>query len=109
MESTKRQDISHVERVLSPSSTIGLDKDFMDESRVDKEVQQYASQGRVEVDEATSKRLKRMIDRRVLVIMICTYFLQAIDKGTLSFSSIMGLPKDAGLHGQQVRLVSPPQ
>ncbi|KAE8153653.1 major facilitator superfamily domain-containing protein [Aspergillus avenaceus] len=92
----KKEDISHVERVLSPN-----DKEDMDYSRVDREVQEYAIRGRVEVDEATSQRLRRMIDRRVLVIMICTYFLQALDKGTMSFASIMGIVEDIGLHDQQ--------
>lgn len=94
------EDISHVERVLSPDE---LKKDDMDFSRVDKEIQMYAARGRVEVDEATNKRLKRMIDRRVLAIMICTYFLQALDKGTMSFASIMGIKTDADLDkGQRV-------
>lgn len=61
----------------------------------------YASRGRVEVDEATDKRLKMMIDKRVLVIMILTYFLQALDKGTMSFSSIMGIKTDAHLEDGQ--------
>jgi hypothetical protein len=43
-----------------------------------------------------------MIDKRVLVIMIATYFIQAIDKGTLSFASIMGIIPDTKLVGQQV-------
>ena len=96
------EDISHVERVLSPDD---LKKDDMDFSRVDKEIQMYAARGRVEVDEATNKRLKRLIDRRVLAIMICTYFLQALDKGTMSFASIMGIKTDADLEkGQRVSL-----
>ncbi|KAJ6115429.1 hypothetical protein N7486_001207 [Penicillium sp. IBT 16267x] len=94
-----KQDISLVERVLSPDDD--LKKEDMDFSRVDKEIQMYASRGQVEVDEATNKRLKRMIDRRVFVIMICTYFLQALDKGTMSFSSIMGIKKDAHLEDGQ--------
>ncbi|KAJ6111359.1 hypothetical protein N7523_007420 [Penicillium sp. IBT 18751x] len=94
-----QQDISHVERVLSPEDD--LRKDDMDFSRVDKEIQMYASHGRVEVDEATNKRLKKMIDKRVLVVMICTYFLQALDKGTMSFASIMGIKVDAGLEDGQ--------
>ncbi|KAJ5771590.1 hypothetical protein N7520_002119 [Penicillium odoratum] len=93
------QDISHVERVLSPGDD--LKKEDMDLTRVDKEIQMYAARGQVVVDEATNKRLKRMIDRRVLVIMICTYFLQALDKGTMSFSSIMGIKKDAHLEDGQ--------
>jgi hypothetical protein len=100
MDDLKQQkDISHVERVLSPN-----DKDNMDYSRVDKELQKYAGHDRVEIDEATDKRLRRMIDRRVLVIMIITYFLQALDKGTMSFASIMGIQTDTRLHDQQVRL-----
>jgi hypothetical protein len=35
--------------------------------------------------------------------MIFTYFLQALDKGTMSFASIMGIKKDTHLVGQQVR------
>lgn len=94
------EDISHVERVLSLDD---LQKEDMDFTRVDKEVQMYASRGQVEIDEATNKRLKRMIDRRVLAIMIGTYFLQALDKGTMSFSSIMGIKTDAHLEdGQKV-------
>ncbi|KAJ5378167.1 uncharacterized protein N7496_005576 [Penicillium cataractarum] len=92
------RDISHVERVLSPDD--GLEKDTMDTSRVDKEVQMYSST-RVVVSEADDKRLKKMIDRRVLVIMILTYFLQALDKGTMSFSSIMGIKTDAHLEDGQ--------
>lgn len=64
----------------------------------------YASGG-VHVSEEDDKRLKKMIDRRVLVIMILTYFLQALDKGTMSFSSIMGIKTDAHLEdGQKVSL-----
>ncbi|KAJ5833945.1 hypothetical protein N7474_002256 [Penicillium riverlandense] len=98
-DSQAKQDISHVERVLSSSET--LEKDDMDVTRVDKEIQQYAGRGMIEVDEATNKRLRRMIDKRVLVVMIITYFLQALDKGTVSFSSIMGIEQDANLKGQE--------
>jgi hypothetical protein len=93
------KDIDHVERVLSD----GLTKDETDFSRMDKDLQEYVARGQVDVDEATSKRLKRMIDRRVLIIMIFTYFLQALDKGTLSFASIMGIRTDLHLqNGQKV-------
>ncbi|EAW13557.1 putative 2-ketogluconate transporter [Aspergillus clavatus NRRL 1] len=91
------KDISHVERVLSDT----LVKDRADLSRMDKELQEYAARGQVEVDQATSKRLRRMIDRRVLIIMICTYFLQALDKGTMSFASIMGIRDDLSLQNGQ--------
>ncbi|OKO97916.1 hypothetical protein PENSUB_9842 [Penicillium subrubescens] len=69
--------------------------------RVDHEVQKYAGMGRVDVDEPTSRRLKKLIDRRVLTIMVATYLVQALDKGTLSFTSIMGILDDTHLHGTQ--------
>ncbi|OQD89607.1 hypothetical protein PENANT_c002G06917 [Penicillium antarcticum] len=97
-EYQNKQDISHVEQVLSGED---LKKNNMDTSRVDKEVQAYAADVAVEIDAETEKRLKRLIDRRVLVIMICTYFLQALDKGTMSFSAIMGIKTDAGLEDGQ--------
>ncbi|KAG2420366.1 hypothetical protein HFD88_005167 [Aspergillus terreus] len=93
------RDISHVEQVLS--QTDDLKKDDMDYSRVDKEVQEYANRAQIDIDEATNKRLRRMIDRRVLAVMICTYFLQALDKGTMSFASVMGIIEDTGMHGQE--------
>jgi hypothetical protein len=76
-----------------------------DFTQVDGEVAKYTSDVRVVIDTETNKRLRKLIDRRVLAIMIFTYFLQALDKGTLSFASIMGIQKDAHLVGQQV--VSP--
>lgn len=69
---------------------------------VDEEVAKYASETIVQVDEATSKRLKQMIDKRVLAIMIGTYLVQTLDKGTMSFASIMGIIPQTHLHGTQV-------
>ncbi|KAI2744656.1 hypothetical protein DTO013E5_2332 [Penicillium roqueforti] len=98
-EYENKQDISHVEQVLSASDDLA--KDNMDITRVDKEIQAYAAHSQVEIDDATNTRLKRMIDRRILVVMICTYFLQALDKGTMSFSAIMGIKDDAHLKDGQ--------
>ena len=71
-------------------------------SRVDSEVAKYASAGRVHISPEENKRLKRLVDRRVLSIMVFTYFLQSLDKGTMSFASIMGIREDAKLENQQV-------
>ncbi|OBT46777.1 hypothetical protein VE00_02660 [Pseudogymnoascus sp. WSF 3629] len=90
-------DIGHVERVLSGDEDL---KDHMDLNRIDAEVAKYTSDVREIITEEESNRLLKLIDRRVLVIMILTYFLQAIDKGTLSFASIMGIEKDLNLVGQ---------
>jgi hypothetical protein len=89
------KDSAHVERILSGGE--GMTKDVVDTARVDKEIAQYAGGEAIVIDEATNKRLRRMIDRRVLVVMVCTYFLQALDKGTMSFASIMGIREHAGL------------
>jgi MFS family permease len=78
-----------------------LKKDYMDYDRVDKEVAKYASDVAIDISPEESIRLRKLVDKRVLFIMIFTYFLQALDKGTLSFSSIMGIRTDLHLHGQQ--------
>lgn len=98
---TKREEISlaHAERVMSPEE---LKKDHVNYDRIDQEIAKYADPTSVvEISETENKRLKRMIDRRVLVIMVFTYFLQALDKGTLSFASIMKIRSDNHLVGQQ--------
>ncbi|KAI9498163.1 major facilitator superfamily domain-containing protein [Zychaea mexicana] len=73
----------------------------LNDKRIDPELAKYAGGEIIEVDEATNKRLKNMLFRRVLFIMTVTYFLQALDKGTLSFASIMNLIEDTNLVGQQ--------
>jgi hypothetical protein len=84
-------------RTLSNMDDAELKGDHTHLDKVDKEIAKYASEARIEISPEENDRLRKLIDRRVLLVMICTYFLQAIDKGTLSFSSIMGLPKDTGL------------
>jgi hypothetical protein len=68
--------------------------------RIDKELAQYIGNEGIIISPERSAQLRRMIDKRVLVIMVSTYFLQAIDKGTLSFASIMGITKDTGLEDE---------
>ncbi|KAM0281484.1 hypothetical protein ACHAQH_003514 [Verticillium albo-atrum] len=65
--------------------------------QIDSELANYVNAERIDISPERSNELRRMIDKRVLIVMILTYFLQAIDKGTMSFSSIMGLPEDTGL------------
>ena len=96
-------DIEHLDRPGSPGD---VEKDHVNYDKVDSELAKYVGDGRLDIPPEENTRLRRMIDRRVLVVMITTYFLQAIDKGTMSFASIMGTIKDTGLHGQQVRLRS---
>ena len=89
----EKKDIAQVERVMSTTTDV-LNKDHMNYDRVDAEVAKYANAVQIEISEEEDKRLKRMIDRRVLPIMVITYFLQALDKGTMSFTSIMGILDD---------------
>ena len=88
----RKPDITQVERVLS--TTDGMEKDHMNYDRVDQELAKYANAVAVDISPEENARLKRLIDRRVLPVMVFTYFLQALDKGTMSFASIMGIRKD---------------
>jgi hypothetical protein len=88
---------SELEPKRSVDQIEDLEKPTQHSERVDKELAQYVSDVRITITPERSAELRRMIDKRVLVVMILTYFLQAIDKGTLSFASIMGLTADTGL------------
>ncbi|PNP42011.1 hypothetical protein TGAMA5MH_06190 [Trichoderma gamsii] len=67
----------------------------------DEETSRYLGDAPIEIDAATNKRIFWKINRRILAIQLVTYFCQSLDKGTLNFSSIMGIQKDAHLVGQQ--------
>lgn len=95
-EKIKDVDLAYIEDAGQESAVAGSS------GRLDPEVAKYATTEVIEIDEVTNRRLRRMIDRRILPIMVISYFIQALDKGTLSFSSIMGLPQDTSLVGQQV-------
>ncbi|KAJ5585137.1 uncharacterized protein N7459_004937 [Penicillium hispanicum] len=47
-----------------------------------------------------NKRVLRKIDLRLLPILLAIYFLQQLDKSTLSYASVFGLIEKAQLHGQ---------
>ncbi|KAG7097130.1 hypothetical protein E1B28_004508 [Marasmius oreades] len=59
------------------------------------------SRGPIVIDDKTNKRLRNMVHKRVLVVMVVTYFAQTLDKGTINFASIMGIIEDNKLRGQQ--------
>ncbi|KAJ7476202.1 major facilitator superfamily domain-containing protein [Mycena latifolia] len=48
----------------------------------------------VVIDEATNRRLLKMVNRRILPLMCLAYLCQALDKSTTSTASIMGLRPD---------------
>jgi hypothetical protein len=98
VNSERDGDIVEAERAQSPE----LEKSGQNLSKMDKELAQYVSDAAIEISEEENTRLRRLIDKRVLLIMITTYFLQAIDKGTMSFASIMGIVEDTRLERQEV-------
>lgn len=69
----------------------------------DDETARYAEGDPIHIDEATNKRLFWKINKRILGVMLVTYFCQSLDKSTLGFSSIMGIKEEARLKGQDVR------
>ncbi|EON65996.1 hypothetical protein W97_05239 [Coniosporium apollinis CBS 100218] len=83
----------------------------MEKARISNKVAQHAELGDVEtahyasapveIDAATNKALFWKINKRILGVMLVTYFCQSLDKGSLGFSSIMGIQKDAHLVGQE--------
>lgn len=74
--------------------------DTIPEEDIDQEILQVADTS-VVITPEENKRLLRLIDKRVLVVMLVSYFCQALDKGTMSFASIMGIQEDLNLVGNQ--------
>lgn len=58
------------------------------------------SNERIIVAEVDNKRILRKINLTLLPIMLGVYFLQQLDKSTLSYASVFGLIADAHLVGQ---------
>lgn len=96
-----KHDLVEVQKV---EDTVSDGKQTTNFDLVDKELAQYMQSQPVHIDDKTNRRLKKQIDRRVLVVMIVTYFLQSVDKGALGFASIMGIRTDTHLVGAQVRV-----
>lgn len=94
--------ISEIENNVNAILSNTVDKDHTDYEQVDKELVKYIADARITISQEKNVELRRKIDRRILVVMILTYFLQAIDKGTMSFASIMGIKNDTRLSGQDV-------
>ncbi|PWN48501.1 MFS general substrate transporter [Violaceomyces palustris] len=94
---TSVDDASAVERGIRPLVPI-LPETIVEQ--VDEEVLEHTDAS-VIITPEENKRLLRIIDRRVLPVMVVTYFLQSLDKGILSLASIMGIQEDWKLKGQQ--------
>ncbi|RKL11987.1 hypothetical protein BFJ68_g8108 [Fusarium oxysporum] len=55
----------------------------------------------ITISPADDARILRRIDIALLPLMLSVYFLQALDKATLSYASIFGLIEDTNLEGDQ--------
>jgi hypothetical protein len=63
------------------------------------ELLQHANKAVIVTPEENA-RILRKIDLTILPILLAVYFLQGLDKATLSYASVFGLVKDAHLVGQ---------
>ncbi|KAH7558678.1 major facilitator superfamily domain-containing protein [Bipolaris maydis] len=63
----------------------------------DKAAELLASNERIVVTLEENKRVLKKIDRIILPILLSVYFLQSLDKTTLSYASVFGLIQDAHL------------
>ncbi|KAK9235241.1 major facilitator superfamily domain-containing protein [Lipomyces kononenkoae] len=87
---------------LELESNCGIAEDGDVDDSVDNDIAKYiADHQPIEIDAKLNKSLFWKANRRILVVMLGTYFCQSLDKGTLAFSSVMGIQKDADLVGQQ--------
>ncbi|PVH98089.1 MFS general substrate transporter [Periconia macrospinosa] len=64
----------------------------------DKAAELLNSNPRITVTPADNQRVLRKIDIIILPILLSVYFLQSLDKTTLSYSSVFGLIEDAKLN-----------
>lgn len=52
------------------------------------------------------RRILRLIDRGVLPVLLLVYFLQQLDKSSLSYTSVFGIVSEANLVGKQYSWLS---
>lgn len=65
----------------------------------------FAAEPQVYVTADEDARVLKKIDRCIMPIMFVIYFLQYMDKQTLSFSSVFGIIGDAHLTGREYSLL----
>lgn len=83
-----KNNVETTESIHKPSNTV---------RGKDKAAELLASNERVVVTSEENKRVLRKIDLIILPILLSVYFLQSLDKTTLSYASVFGLIQDANL------------
>ncbi|RDL31822.1 Uncharacterized protein BP5553_09224 [Venustampulla echinocandica] len=84
--------------------TLPADKNAYSEKAAtggDKAAGFLASQERITVSPEDNDRILKKIDLTILPIMLVVYFLQQLDKSSLSYASVFGIIQDANLKGQE--------
>ncbi|OAL48502.1 allantoate permease-like protein [Pyrenochaeta sp. DS3sAY3a] len=84
-----KPDVETTESLHKPATTSMHGKD--------KAAQLLAANERIVVTSEENKRVLRKIDLIILPILLSVYFLQSLDKTTLSYASVFGLIQDANL------------
>ena len=90
--------ITHIEQAPQTTSPQKFDAaaKFLENARVENVSFTYKEE----------RAVLRRIDLRVLPLLLGAYFFQQLDKSSLSYVSILGLQKDAGLVGRQYSWLS---
>ncbi|KAF9892753.1 hypothetical protein FE257_001155 [Aspergillus nanangensis] len=91
------EQIEHIDNVAHEHSTAHTDGHKQDKAR---DLIEEAGNTTILTAENNSKVLRK-IDLRLLPILLAIYFLQQVDKSTLSYASVFGLIEDVGLKGQE--------
>ncbi|KAF9008901.1 major facilitator superfamily domain-containing protein [Cyathus striatus] len=105
-QSQKDRNIILIEDISKEVRSVGSGSTYEQPAGIDNEVAEFFAQNAkvdnfVVIDDATNRRLRWMIHKRVLSVMVITYFAQTLDKGTINFASIMGIREDTNLKGQE--------
>lgn len=98
----KGQQDEHVESIeVEQSAKTGPVLNANNRAKQDQALQVLEDAGHSTVlTSENNARVLRKIDLRLLPILLSIYFLQQLDKSTLSYASVFGLIEDANLHGQ---------
>ena len=80
-------------------ASVAAEKIFKHSHDADEAMKAFESGEIIEIDEATNKRLLKIIDRNLIPLMCFVYGLNYLDKTTLSYASVMGIKKDINLVG----------
>lgn len=80
-------------------ASVAAEKILKHSHDADEAMKAFTSGEIIEIDQATNKRLLKIIDRNLMPLMCIVYGLNYLDKTTLSYASVMGIKKDIHLTG----------